>query len=156
MSGAPAAPGRMRVADHPFFHDADPAFVRRLEAQASERGYDPGEFLFREGGEADAFYLLFHGKVALEISAPDRARRTIQTVGPRDVLGWSWLVPPYRWRFDARAVKATRALALEGGFLRAEFESHPEDGYRFLLRLVPVIGERLEMARIQLLDIHGS
>ena len=155
MSGHVRSDPPLRVADHPFFQGADPAFVERVGHHATEATWEAGEFLFHEGDPARSFYLLFHGKVALELGAPDRPKLTIQTVGPRDVLGWSWLVPPYRWRFDARAVKATRALVLDAEVLREAFEARPEDGYWFLLRLVPVIGERLEMARLQILDIYG-
>jgi CRP/FNR family transcriptional regulator, cyclic AMP receptor protein len=156
MSGGPAhALPALRVADHPFFHGLDERFVQLASSGATERSFEVGEILFQEGDIAGEFWLVFHGKVALEIAAPDRPHLTIQTVGSGDVLGWSWLVPPHRWRFDARAVKATRTLAIDAKVLKDAFEAHPEDGYRFLLRLLPVIGDRLENAWIQVLDIHG-
>ncbi len=156
MSAPPVhALAPLRVADHPFFHGLDERFVQFAGAGAVERSFEPGDMLFQEGDIAGEFWLVFHGKVALEIAAPDRPHVTIQTVGSGEVLGWSWLVPPHRWRFDARAVKATRTLALDAKTLKDAFEARPEDGYRFLLRLLPVIGERLENAWIQILDIHG-
>lgn len=145
----------LRVSDHPFFHGLDERFVQLAGSGATEHAFEAGDVLFREGDIAKEFWLVFHGKVALEIEAPDQPRLTIQTVGSGEVLGWSWLVPPHRWRFDARAVKATRMLALDARVLKEAFEARPEDGYRFLLRLIPVIGERLENAWIQILDIHG-
>lgn len=155
MSGHVHVGHRLHAADHPFLRGLDPAFVTRISTGAQETSYEAGELLFREGEEADRFFLVFHGKIALEIVTPDRPRTTIQTVGPGEVIGWSWLVPPNRWRFDARAVKHTRVIALRGSVLRESFEESPADGYRFLLRLLPVLGERLEMARVQILDIHG-
>ncbi len=156
MSGAPVhAPPVLRVADHPFFHGLDERFVQLAGSGATERSFEAGDMLFLEGDIASEFWLVFQGKVALEIAQPDRPHVTIQTVGSGDVLGWSWLVPPHRWRFDARAVKATRTLALDAKTLKDAFEARPEDGYRFLLRLLPVIGDRLENARVQILDIHG-
>ena len=100
--------------------------------------------------------MIFEGKVALEIVLPDRPHRTVQTVGPGEVVGWSWLLPPHRWRLDARALKPTRAVGLAATHLRAVLNEHPADGYRFLLRLLPVIAERLENTRLQLLDLHGA
>jgi CRP/FNR family transcriptional regulator, cyclic AMP receptor protein len=145
----------VRLGDHPFFQGIAASFTERLQRHATERSFSPGEYLFREGEPAMAFYLLYSGKVALELEAPDRPRVTIETVGPREVLGWSWLVPPHRWRFDARALKATSALVVDSRRVMEALEDRPEDGYRFLMHLVPVIGERLEMARIRALDIYG-
>ena len=79
---------------------------------ASNVRFETGQFILREGEEANSFYLLRQGKAALEIHAPGRGPISIQTLGAGEVLGWSWLVPPYRWRFDARATELTRAIAL--------------------------------------------
>jgi len=146
---------RPRVGDHPFFEGLDARLIATADAHAVEREYAAGDVLFREGEVAGAFYLVFEGRVALEVAAADRERLTIQTIGPKDVLGWSWLVPPHRWRFDARAVKATRVLVVDSRALLDAFDARPADGYAFLRRLVPVMGERLEMARIQIVNIHG-
>jgi CRP/FNR family transcriptional regulator, cyclic AMP receptor protein len=156
MSDPRAGRPSLVLSDHPFFAGMDPNFVARLSAMAVDRAYETGDELFREGEPATDFLSIFSGKVALELATAERPRLTIETVGPGDVLGWSWLSPPYRWRFDARALKATRALSLDATRLRAELEARPEDGYRFLLRLLPTIGERLEMARVQILDVHGA
>lgn len=145
----------LRTADHPFLQGLDPSLVETLSDHAQERSYAPGDLLLRDGEVADGFFLIFHGKVALEVSAPDRGRLTIQTIGPGEVLGWSWLAPPFRWQLDARALKTVRAIVLDAEVLRRTFEELPEAGYRFLRRLLPVIAQRLENTRIQLLDIHG-
>lgn len=151
---APAKP-ELRLADHAFFQGMDERFLARLSEKAYERSFDAGALLVREGDPADEFLVVFHGKVALEILLPDRPRTTIQTIGPNEVLGWSWLLHPHRWRLDARAVKPTRALGLASAPLRTLLDAHPTDGYRFLLRLLPVIAHRLENTRLQLLDLHG-
>ncbi len=154
MSGS-APEIRLLVAEHPFFHGMDPAFLELISRHAVIKRFDTGDMLVHEGGPADAFLLLLHGKVALEAAAPNRPRRTIQTIGSGEVLGWSWLVQPHRWALDARAVKPTRAVALDAEALRRALSSHPESGYRFLLKLLPVIAQRLENTRLQLLDLHG-
>ncbi|HTT72986.1 MAG TPA: cyclic nucleotide-binding domain-containing protein [Thermoplasmata archaeon] len=148
--------GSVGAAQHPFLRELPAAFVERIARHARERTYAAGDLILREGDLADRFVLIFAGKVALEVVSPERPRLTIQTVGPGEILGWSWLVAPFRWRFDARAVKATRVLEIEAAPLVRALDDDPRDGYRFLRRLVPVMGERLEMARLQILDVHGG
>jgi CRP-like cAMP-binding protein len=149
----PSSP--LRVSDHPFLRGMDTAFLELLGENAHERTFETGTLLVREGDPADEFMLIFQGKVALEIMVPDHPRTTIQTVGPGEVLGWSWLTLPYRWRLDGRALKPTRVLEIGAAHLRSILDDHPAEGYQFLLRVLPVIAERLENTRLQLLDIHG-
>jgi CRP/FNR family transcriptional regulator, cyclic AMP receptor protein len=145
----------LRLASHPFFAGMEGGLPARLDSETVERSYEANEMLVQEGDPADRFVLLFEGKVALEVALLDRPRVTIQTLGGGEVLGWSWLTPPYYWRLDARAVKRTRTLEVRGDTLRAVLAAHPEDGYRFLIRLLPVVAERLENTQLQLLDLHG-
>jgi len=155
MSSAPHRELASRIAEHPFFQGMNREFIELLARNATEQSYGTGDLLIREGEPANEFLLLTHGKVALEVVAPDQPRLTIQTIGPGEALGWSWITAPYRWRLDGRALKPTKAIALEAPILREALESRPSDGYQFLLRLLPVIGQRLENTRMQLLDIHG-
>jgi len=148
--------GRLRVADHPFFRGFDRDFVGAIEEGSVDTTYEPGELIVREGEVADHFHLIYHGKVALEVSGPDWVRRTVQTVGGGEVLGWSWVSSPYLWQFDGRALKETRVVSLEASVLRNALEGRPAEGYRFLLRLLPVIGHRLENTRAQLLELRGT
>ena len=144
-----------RIAAQPFFEGLDGAFVAEVIRGATEETYETGDMLVRDGEPAKEFLLIDTGKVALEIVATEKPRLTIQTIGPGEVLGWSWLTPPARWRLDARALKTTRAFIIQAEYLRSILDARPADGYRFLLRLVPVIAERLENTQVQLLDIHG-
>ncbi|HTT25389.1 MAG TPA: cyclic nucleotide-binding domain-containing protein [Thermoplasmata archaeon] len=153
---APAAPpGGSPLGEHPFLRGLDPEFLRALQPLARSREFATGDHLVREGDVAESLHLILAGKVALELVNAERPRLTVQTLGPGEVLGWSWLVPPHRWRFDARALKPTRTWAIEAAGLRALLEARPEQGYRFLLRLLPVVAERLEHTRIQLMDIYA-
>ena len=153
-SPASAAPVP-RVEDHPFFEGFDADFLAEIGSATQLRTHGAGEFLVREGAPAREFLLLVSGKVALEMVTPERPRLTIQTVGPGEVVGWSWLVPPRRWTLDGRVLKTTVAFEVDGDALRRSLETHPAAGYRFLSRLLPVIAERLENTRLQLLDIHA-
>lgn len=113
--------------------------------------YQPGEIIFREGDPANRFYLIERGKVALESSRPEREPVLVQYVGPGDVLGWSWLFPPYYWHFDARAAEATDAIFFYGARLREQCEEDHDLGYELLKRMSAVIIQRLQATRKQLL-----
>jgi len=144
-----------RVLEHPFFEGMDPHLLRTLVPKAVEREYDVGDYVAQEGSPCDEFLLVFEGKLALEIGAADRPHLTVQTVGSGEVVGWSWFVAPNLWRFDVRAVKPTRVVALNAPTVRHALASHASLGYDFLARLLPVLAERLENTRVQLLDTYG-
>jgi CRP-like cAMP-binding protein len=151
---APRAP-KNRLAELPFFQGFDRAFLDAISENAVERNYDTGKEIVREGDPAHEFFVLLQGKVGLEIEQSDRPRRTIRTLGAGEVLGWSWLVPPYRYHFDARALKPTRVIALDARVIREVLQARPQDGFQFLTRLLPVIASRLESTQLQLLDLYG-
>ena len=143
------------IANHSFFSDLEQRYVQSLTGCAANVRFDAGTYLFREGEPADHFYLIRQGKVAIEISAPPRKPIIVQTLTGGDVLGWSWLVPPYQWRFHARAVEPVRAIALDGKCLRARCEGNHDLGYELLKRFAQVITQRLEATRFQLLDVYA-
>jgi CRP/FNR family transcriptional regulator, cyclic AMP receptor protein len=140
---------------HPFFEGFEAEFLRAIGVRANDRRFGVDELLAKEGTEADLFYAVLEGKVALEIGSGDRPVLTVQTVGPGEVVGWSWLVPPHRWRFDARALKPTHVVELDGDVVRRVLRQHPAWGFQFMVRFMPVLAERLENTRVQLLDIYA-
>ena len=143
------------LSEHPFLKGLEPDIIQLIVGCASNVRFNAGEYLFREGQEANQFYIVRAGKVAIEVYAAGRGSINIQTVGEGDILGWSWLVPPYFWRFDARAVELTRAIALDGKCLRTKCEQDQHLGYELLKRFCQIITDRLEATRIQLLDLYG-
>ncbi len=142
------------LAEHPFFHGLEPSYIEILNECASNAKFDGGEYIFHEDEEADRFFLIRHGKVALEIYVPS-GPLTIATLGEGEVLGWSWLVSPYRWRFDARAVEMVRATVLDGKCLRSKCDEDPALGYELMKRFVHIVEQRLQATRYQLLDMYG-
>lgn len=144
------------LASHPFFEAFEPEQVEFLVSCSANRVYKPGEFLFKEGETADAFFLLREGKVAVETVSPSTGPLTLATVGRGDVLGWSWMLPPYVHRSDARAIEQTRVLGMDAVCLRAKLESDHELGYRLTTRFMGVMAQRLESTRMQLLDLYGD
>jgi len=143
------------LAKHPFFADLDPRYLQLAVGCAANVRFDAGELVVREGDEASNFYLIREGQVALEVFAPGRGTMTIETLEDGEVLGWSWLIPPYRWRFDARAAKPTRAIVFDGTCLRGKCGEDHELGYELLKRVAAVLGQRLDSLRYRLLDLYG-
>ncbi len=144
------------LAEHPFLKGMTPEQLHLLVGCASNVRFDPGQYIFREGEEANQFYIVRQGKVALEIVTPQRGSIIIDTLADDEVLGWSWLLPPYHWHFNARALELTRAIALDGKCLRTKCESDHDLGYELLKRFANLIEQRLQATRLQLLDLYGS
>jgi CRP-like cAMP-binding protein len=143
------------LAAHPFFKGMEPIYHQLFVDCASNVRFEAGEVIFREGEVANQFYLIRHGRVAVEVSTPERGPVIVQSLGEGEVLGWSWMMPPYRWRFDARAVELTRAIALDGRCLRERSEEDHDLGFQLMKRAAHVMEERLQATRLQLLDIYG-
>ena len=144
------------LAEHPFIKGLEPHHVQLIVGCASNMRFEAGQFILREGEEANQFYIIRKGKVALEIFSPEQGPIIIDTLGDGEVLGWSWLIPPYHWRFDARAVELTRAIALDGKCLRNKCEEDHDLAYELLKRFAHLMEERLEATRLQLMDIYGG
>lgn len=141
---------------HPFFKDLDKKYLELITGCASNVRFDAGQFICRQHDEANTFYIIRHGKVALEICPPGQQPITIQTINEGDILGWAWLVPPYSWHCDAHAVELTRVIAFDGKCLRTKCQEDHSLGYELLVRLLPVIGKALEARQYQLLDVYAN
>jgi CRP-like cAMP-binding protein len=117
--------------------------------------FGPGERIMRLGDPADAFFVIREGAVAIETEVPGRGTVVMQTLHDGELLGWSWLVPPYRTAFDARSVGTTHAISLDGACLRGKCEADPALGYDLMKLISTVFVERLQETRLQLLDMYG-
>ncbi|GHD60467.1 hypothetical protein GCM10017083_46370 [Thalassobaculum fulvum] len=141
--------------EHRFFAGLDEESCGVVCGCAKNVRFEAGEYLFRAGEPADQFYLLRHGRVALEVAAPGRGAVTFQTVGEGEIVGVSWLIPPYRWTYDAKAVELVRAIAMDAACLRRKCEADHDLGYEMMKRFVPVLVDRLQNTRLQILDVYG-
>lgn len=126
------------------------AGVSRIET------YEPGTRLFEEGGLADQCWVMLAGCVMIDTVVPARGRTTVQSIGPGELVGWSWLVPPYRWHFGATVVSPTRAAVVETGALRMLADEDPALGYQLSLILIEALLNRLQATRIRLLDLYRN
>ncbi len=144
------------LADHPFFKHLPEPHLDTVTGCVANVVFQPGDFIFREGQAADNFFVIREGRVAVEIFVPNKGPVTIETVEGGEVLGWSWLFPPYKAMFDARALNAVRALSLDGACLRTKCEKDPSLGYELLTRFTALVIQRLQAMRMQLLDLYGD
>jgi CRP/FNR family transcriptional regulator, cyclic AMP receptor protein len=140
----------------PVFEGLDPEALGLIAGCASNAHFDQGAVLFREGDPADTFFLIRHGTVALEMFVPARGAAVIETIEAGEVVGWSWLFPPYRWHFDARALTPLRATTFDGACLRGKCDEDPALGYELMSRFAQVLIERLQWTRLRLLDVYGD
>jgi CRP/FNR family cyclic AMP-dependent transcriptional regulator len=144
------------LAEHPFLRGLRADYVRLLVGCASNVVFPAGTKVFREGEAADRFFIVRHGQATVDLQVPGRGAMTIATVGAGDILGWSWLVPPYRWNFSASAATLTRAIAFDASCLRGKCEENHDLGYELFKRFTTVMVERLQGTFLQLLDLYGS
>jgi CRP-like cAMP-binding protein len=143
------------IAEHPFLSGLPPHLLHFFGECASLRGFASGQQVFHEEGEADHFYLILDGQVALETFVPGIGMVTIQSLGPGEPLGWSWLFPPQHWHFSATTLKPTEVISFDAAMLRKKAESDLEFRAELLARLAQTLVQRLQGTRMQLIDLYG-
>jgi len=143
------------VANHQLLAGLPGDMVALVTGCARNVAVKPGEFLLVEGEAAETLYLLRRGRVSLEVRSPGRKPLVIETLGPGDGVGWSWLFPPYRWQFDARAIEPVGAIAVDAPCLRSKAEADPVFGYQLMKRFASVMVARLHASQSCLLGIQG-
>ncbi|MBI3599082.1 MAG: cyclic nucleotide-binding domain-containing protein [Nitrospinae bacterium] len=141
---------------HPFVSDLSERHLQVLISCVANVRFTEGSYIFHEGEDANKFYLIRTGRVALEIHAGKKGILRVQTIGPGEVLGWSWLISPYRWHFDACAVEDVRAFTFDGKCLRTKCETDHDFGYEMIKRFSQVLEQNLKATRLQLLDVYGK
>lgn len=144
------------LAEHPFVKGLEKEHIQLILGCAKNVVIEAGKYLFKENEEANSFYIVRNGKIALEIYSPEKGAIVIQTIGEGEMIGWSWMVPPYHWKFDARAIELTRLIELDGTCLRNKCESDPKLGYEIMKRLANVFEQRINSLRLQFLDLYSK
>jgi CRP/FNR family cyclic AMP-dependent transcriptional regulator len=143
------------IPEHPFFLGLDPEFCELVSGCARNVRFEDGAYLFRKGDPADEFYLVRQGRVGLQITTAAGKPLTFLTIGDNEVVGLSWLIPPYRWSIDAKAIGQVRAIGIDARCLRGKCDADHHLGYQLMMRFMPVLIERLNTARMQALDVYG-
>jgi CRP-like cAMP-binding protein len=127
----------------------------RLMELAKEVSFPAGARIFEEGGKADRFWIIRTGSVTLDLHVPGRRAAAVETLGPGDLLGWSWLFPPYSWHLGAEALSPVRALEFDATVVRSLCEADPVMGRAIARRVAEIVAHRLQAARVRLLDLYG-
>lgn len=144
------------LAEQPFCKELTQAQVEFLAGCAKNARFAAGEYLVREGSLAEALYLIRTGRVTIESHLPGKGPVSVDTLGPGDILGWSVLLPPFRWHLDARALEPTLAFELDANCVRGKVQADHGFGYAFTLRLLAAASQRLTHARLQQLDVYKA
>jgi CRP-like cAMP-binding protein len=144
------------IGEHPLLADLPDTDRELLAGCGHNVRFSAGTYLFHEGDPADTFFLVRSGRIAVELQAPGRTPLVITTVGPEGIVGWSWLFPPYEWRFDARGLDDVRAVSIDAVCLRAKCEADHSLGYRLMQRFAQLAVDHLQAARVQLLDLYAN
>ena len=140
------------LAAQPFLRGMPPAQLRGLAALCEHVTVAAGQRLFEEGAAADRFWIIDAGRVTLDASVPGRGRVVIETLGRSDVVGLSWMQPPYQWRFGAVATQPTQAFAFDARAVRKACDADPVLGYELSQRFSAVVVRRLQATRARLID----
>ena len=144
------------IAVAPVFDGLSKDYLALIADCARNERADAGKFLFHEGDLADRLFLIRSGTVRLEVYAPGRGSLAIETLEAPEVIGWSWLFPPYRWHLDARVLVEAGLVSFDAACLRGKSDADLELGYELMRRFAAVMVERLMATRLQLLDIFGN
>jgi CRP/FNR family cyclic AMP-dependent transcriptional regulator len=141
-----------RIAASALFSGLGRDYIGILAAHAEARRVAQGEMLFRYGERSDRFYLVERGHVSVEVAAIEGPALELQDLGPGATLGWSWLIAPHTWSFQARAKTAVDLLEFDGNAILARCEDNPSFGYQVLKRFAALMSERLSFARRKMME----
>lgn len=140
---------------HPFVEEFQPEHIEKLRSLAREVSFARDQLVFHEGDDTHDFYLVVSGRIALEAEEPDNHVLRVQTLGAGDEFGWSSVLMGRGKYFAARALEPTEALAFDGPTLLEACRKDPAFGFAFMYRMLGVVSERLQAARLQLHDMYS-
>ena len=141
-----------QIAAHPFLVGMNAHHLELLTRYATKKTFAPGDVIFRAGEPAHGFYLIQTGTVALEGSVLEHGPNATDIVNAGEPLGWSWLFPPYRWHFDARAIEPTETIFFDSDQLRRHYNEDITLGHDLSQRICKVMAHRLQATRRKLIE----
>ena len=140
------------LSTHDFFSGLSVDFVERLCESATTLDIKKEQTLFRQGERADKFYIVRNGLISVQIPAIMGPTLEVQTLSTDQILGWSWLISPYQWHFQAKAEEDSKLLEFDGTRILAQCELEPKFGYELLKRFATLMSERLDASRQKMMD----
>ncbi len=141
--------------EHSFFQGLSFKDLEFIAGCGRNIVFQEKEMIAKPGDIANEFYLICHGRIAMILDLPSHAPFIFQTLSKNDIVGLSWLIPPYRWTISAQAMEETTAIAINGACLRGKCEEDPSLGFKLMKHLVQVLVAREDAARLHLLDVYG-
>lgn len=138
------------TSQHPFLRSLSPEHLSIVLTNAKQVEFAEGEMILKEGDPASQFFLIESGRIRIETGTENG--KSVQTVGPGEVLGWSWMFPPFAWHFSAYAMEPTKCALLDGGHLLVTAEENPKFGFDLMRRISQVLVERLQATRKKMLS----
>jgi CRP-like cAMP-binding protein len=144
------------LATHPFLHGMPGDQLAVFAQAACDVKFGARHRLFEDGGHASRFWLIQSGCVALDLNVPGQRRVRIETIGIGELLGWSWLFPPFTWAFGAVTIGPVEAFEFDGRAVRAYCAADPALGYELTRRLARVVASRLQATRIRLISVSAQ
>lgn len=140
------------LAEQDFFIGLDPSFLAFLAGCATPRALKTDDILFRHDRRAQQFYFVRRGVISIEVAAISGPALEMQHLGPGEIVGWSWLISPYRWHFQARALEDSDVLVFDSDAILARCESDPKFGYELFKRFSALMSRRLAFAREKMME----
>lgn len=144
------------LGSQPFLNGMPEKYIPMIADCAELKSFAEGDYLLRQNQPAQYFYLLLQGHVSLRTHIPPKGIIPVETLGPSAALGWSWLVAPYKWYFDAIAVDAAETILVHTPCILGKIENDKEFGFEMYQRFTEVIVNRLQGTRMQLMDIYAK
>lgn len=142
------------INSHDFFRGMKPEHLALLTDGAKAARLKAGDVLFRQGEPASQFYLIESGKVVLEAHEPANGTALVQTLGAGEVVGWSWLFPPFAWHLQARVIEPANVIILSGAHLLVTAERDHDFGYELMKRVAQIVIHRLQATSKQLVALR--
>ncbi len=143
------------LAEHPFFEGLPEPALELISGCGHNVRFEADDRIITENEPADEFFVLRSGLAAVEVDSPRKGPVVIETLGPGEILGVSWLLPPYRWTFDVRAVERCGAVSIDAACLRGKCDDDHDLGYELYRRFAGLIRSRLLATRLQLIDVYS-
>ncbi len=141
---------------HRFFRGLSMEQIDKIASCGEDVRFHSNQFIFHEGDPAKDFYIIRQGQVMLEMYTSSRGHVNISTLCDDDVLGWSWLFPPYKWHMSARTTKFTRAIVLDGHALKEKCDADHTLGYELMSRFATIVVDRLKKTRSEVANMYGQ
>jgi CRP/FNR family transcriptional regulator, cyclic AMP receptor protein len=143
------------LATHPFLRGMSHEQLGMLAGAARDVSFPARYRLFEDGGNANRFWLIQSGHVSLDLHVPGEGPVVIETIGMGELLGWSWLYPPYKWAFGAVAATPVEAFEFDAPAVRDFCAADPGLGYEFNHRMTRILARRLQATRMRLISRSG-